>query len=54
MKLTLFGRRIFADVKRLRIRRWAPTGITWVGPKSRDNCPYKRQKKRRQREEKPT
>lgn len=43
--VNLFGKRIFADVIKLKISRW----INWVGPKSHNTSHSKRQKGRRQR-----
>ena len=38
--VTLFGKRVFADViKDLEVRS---SWLIWVGPKSSDECPYKR------------
>lgn len=45
-----FGERVFADViEGLETR--PPAWIMWMGPKSNDRCPYKRERYRQRRKE---
>lgn len=51
MNITLFGKRVFADIlKDLKMRSF---WILWVGPKSSDKYPYRRLSEEREMEKSP-